>query len=332
MSQIDEINVALIGAGDHAKRVVVPALNVAGFRVRGVASKTGASAEALAGRLGARGYSSTLAMLTDLERQIDAVIIVLPPDQYAEPVNSCLERQLPVYCEKPVALEPQTLSRLEEHRARVHGVVMVGYMKRFAPGYRRAFELTQASDFGEPTALHAYWGMGPGFGTVEYFLCENAVHHLDLARYLMGEVSAVHVETKMAAPGSFSVGVLLKFESGAVGTLQMNTNSWWRQQNEWLSVTGRGATVIVDNVDRCTLLQPNSDSRMSWIPNYTVPLEENSSLSVMGFVPALRHFREVIRDGTPCASDLASAIRTTTLAHEIIRRSNKCQADVHEAG
>jgi len=317
---MDEINVALVGAGNHGRRVILPALHAAGYRVRGVASTTGKSADALGRRLGARGYSSADAMLTDLDGQIDAVIMVLPPDRYEEPLNTCLERGLPVYCEKPVALELDTLVRLEENRARLNGVVMVGYMKRFAPAYRRAFELTRASDFGELTAFHAYWGMGPGFGTLDNFLCENAVHYLDLARYFMGEVRTVHAEAKIESHASFSVGVLLRFENGAIGTLQMNNNTSWWQQSEWLSLTGRGAAVIVENVDRCTFFQPNSDSRMSWIPNYTVPHDETSSLNVMGFLPALNHFREVVRGRRTLESDLASAIRTTTLAHEIIAR------------
>jgi predicted dehydrogenase len=225
---------------------------------------------------------------------------------------------LPVYCEKPAALDAATLARLENHRAKAGVTVMVGYMKRFAPAYERARALLQAPGFGGPTAYCAYWGMGPGFPTLDYLMKENATHHLDLARYLMGEVSELTAWAYAPGEQSFSTSILLKFESGAVGTLQVNNNSAWDHDNEWISITGRGSVVLVDNVETCLYRVPEEAERR-WTPNYTVPIPRTSSLAVTGFTGALTHFVDVVRGGAPCRSDLRSALRTMELAERVLR-------------
>jgi hypothetical protein len=75
--------------------------------------------------------------------------------------------------------------------------------------------------------------------------------------------------------------------------------------------------VIVDNVDTCVYRVPGEGERR-WVPNYTVPNPSTSSLTVTGFVGALKHFVDVARQRTPCRSDLASALRTTELAERVL--------------
>jgi predicted dehydrogenase len=159
--------------------------------------------------------------------------------------------------------------------------------------------------------------MGSGFPTLDYLMRENATHHLDLARFLMGEVVEVAAWAHEPVEQAISTGILLKFESGAVGTLQVNSNSAWDHNNEWISVTGRGPVVLVDNVDSCLYRVPGEPERR-WVPNYTVPIPRTSSLTVTGFTGALMHFVDVVRDGMPCRSDLGSALRTMELAERVL--------------
>src|SRR5258706_8574304 len=98
--------------------------------------------------------------------------------------------------------------------------------------------------------------MGPGFPNLDFLIRETATHHLDLARFIMGEVAELQAWACESVRKSIAVGILLKFESGAVGTLQVNDNSAWDHDNEWISVTGRGPVVLVDNVDTCTYRAP----------------------------------------------------------------------------
>jgi predicted dehydrogenase len=290
----------------------------AGYAIRAVVTRHLDTASSVSRRFGGgAGFDDVDKMLESVKGDIDAIILILPADSYEETLVKCLSAGIPIYCEKPVALDAATLSRIERARMKARTTVMVGYMKRFAPSYERAWALAQDPAFGGTTAYNAYWGMGPGFGTFDYLMRENAIHHLDLARFFMGEVADLATCVYEPVEASISAGILLRFESGAVGTIQVNNNSAWDHDNEWISVTGRGPVVIVDNVDTC-LYRVSGEAERRWIPNYTVPNLSNSSLAVIGFIGALKHFMDVVLEQIECRSDLASALRTMELAEQVL--------------
>src|SRR3984893_14249947 len=186
------LTVAVVGGGRHALNTVYPAMIAAGYDIHAVATRHLQTAESAARRFGAcRSFDNVENMLSEVAGNIEGIVVVLPADCYEETLSKCLPAGLPVYCEKPVALDAATLRRIESVRATLGAPVMVGYMKRFAPAYERAREFVHDPAFGGATAYSAYWGMGPGFPTLGYLLRENATHHLDLARFLMGEVADV---------------------------------------------------------------------------------------------------------------------------------------------
>ena len=312
------LRVAVVGAGQHAQTTVYPAMIAAGYDIQAVVTRHIDTATATARRFGGRrGFDDVEKMLSLVVRDIEAIVMVLPADGYEQTLIKCLSVGKPIYCEKPVALSAEALRRIEKVRERSGTTVMVGYMKRFAPAYERAHALIQDPEFGGATAYSSHWGMGPGFPTLDYLMHENATHHLDLARFLMGEMAELAAWAYEPVERSISAGILMKFETGAVGTLQINNNSAWDHDNEWISITGRGPVVVVDNVDTCIYRDPGKGERR-WTPNYTVPIPATSSLTVCGFTGALKHFASVVRDGAPCRSDLASALRTMELAERVL--------------
>jgi predicted dehydrogenase len=311
--------VAVVGAGRHAQATLYPAMLAAGYRIQAVAAQHPGTAEATSRRFGGRaGFDDVDRMLDSLGKDVEGIVLVLPPETYEEVLVRCLPRGLPIYCEKPAALDSGALGRIENERMRSGAAVMVGYMKRFAPAYQRAGAFVRDPSFGGATAYNAYWGMGPGFRTLDYLMRENATHQLDMARFLMGEVAELAAWDYEPVAQSISAAVLLKFQSGAVGTLHVNNNSAWDHNNEWISVTGRGPVVVVDNVDTCIYRIPGEGERR-WTPNYTVPVGGTSSLTVTGFTGALQHFAQVARNGVRCESDLVSAMRTMELAERVLR-------------
>jgi hypothetical protein len=69
-------------------------------------------------------------------------------------------------------------------------------------------------------------------------------------------------------------------------------------------------------MDTC-VLRPPEGPEQRWRPNYTIPIEENLTSTMLGFEPELAHFRDVARGAATCQSDLASAARTLALAGKI---------------
>jgi predicted dehydrogenase len=312
------VRAAVVGCGWHATHTTYPALIDAGFDLRACCALHLDRAQATAGRFGvAAAYDRLDQLLEERAGQLDAAVLVLPPDAYDGPVRACLEAGLPVFCEKPAALDSATLAGLEAASAAAGLPVMVGYPRRFAPPYERARRLLEGDRFGRTLAYQAHWSMGPGeFGSLAYFLRENAVHQLDLARWLLGEATEV---TALAAEHGdrHAVAATMRFANGAVATLGLDDAGSWDHVNERLIITGEGAHIVVDNLESCSF-RAGGEPELRWTPNFSTPVPRNSSLRLTGFVGALEHFALVVREAAPCLSDVASARRTTELAERVL--------------
>lgn len=310
------MRVGVVGAGRHATNSLYPALRPAGLELVAVATNHREQAEAAARAFGgSAGYGSVADMVGG--EDLDGVIVCLPPATYVDVVVPLLAAGLPVFCEKPGGGSVADLVTIEAAAAEAGQPVMVGYMKRFAPAYRAAKERIGADGFGPVTSVHAQFLMGPGFGSFTNYVIDNPVHHLDLLRWVGGDVADVHVVARSHDDNRHALALALEFESGAVGTAQFTTTYSWNHEGESLEVVGMGPSVRVANVDTVTYREPGQPAQVSR-PSYTVPLPANMTPTTMGFVPELGHFRQVVQDGVACDSDVTSARRTLELAERIL--------------
>jgi predicted dehydrogenase len=308
--------VGAVGVGVHAVNAILPNLPVAGFELAATCARHLERAEAVGRRFGAAQAFDDVERMLD-ESELDAVVVVVPPEQFAGVISACIRRGVPVFSEKPAANDAAEAHAFAAQAAEAGVVVMVGYMKRFAVGYQRAKELIGRPEFGAPTLGSFTWSMGPFADRfdVRDWLFENVVHHVDLARFFLGELSDVHVAR---GPGKeHTVVVTASSTSGAVVSIRANTTGSWEQRNEAVEIFGNGHSLYVDNLDTCTYRPPERPEQV-WRPNYTVPVAANMTGATMGFVSELEHFRRVLSEGVPCESDIASAAATLELTGTIV--------------
>jgi predicted dehydrogenase len=309
------MRVGVVGVGVHAVNAILPSLPVAGLQLVATCSQHLESAETAARRFGAEhAFDDLESMLA--EAALDGVIVVVPPDQFAEVITTCIKHGIPVFAEKPAANDAAEARALADEAAAAGVPVMVGYMKRFAGAYRIAKDVMGRPDFGSPTLGSFTWSMGPfahRFGMRDW-LFENPVHHFDLARFFFGELDDIHVVRGNG--DEHTVVVTATSTSGAIVDIRANTTGSWEQRNEAVEIFGNGHSLFVENLDTCTWRPPERPEHV-WRPNYTVPAAANMTGATMGFVSELEHFRLVVRDGAPCESDIASAAATLALTSTI---------------
>ncbi len=309
------LRVALIGTGRHASTSLHPALRTAGIEPVAVCARHLDHAEAAARRLGAkRAHDDVHAMLRG--GGFDAAIISVAPEDYAPLLRACIETGVPAFVEKPAAASSRQARELAT-LAEARGVaVMVGYMKRFAPAYRRAREISGAESFGGLRMASFKFVVGRMALSAAGYLVENACHPVDLARFLCGTVEEVEAMHRGDADRGHAIAVLARTVGGALITFEIGTIGGWFQHNERVELYGDGESVCVDNLD--TLIhRPRSGPAQVTVPNYTVPLPPNFTATTMGFVPELEHFRAVVQQRVACESDLGSAASTLELLDRI---------------
>lgn len=128
---------------------------------------------------------------------VDAVIIASATDTHADLILAGAEAGLPVFCEKPVALDVTT-TRAVQQRVDESGVpVQIGLQRRFDHGYRTAREAMRAGRIGDLHRVHLVTA-DPAPPHPEYIPASGGmyrdchIHDFDILRWVTGrEVRSV---------------------------------------------------------------------------------------------------------------------------------------------
>lgn len=314
------IRVGVVGLGGIAQKAHLPVLAaMEEIEIAGLVGRRREVVEAIADRYRLAGRFTSLRDL--LEAGVQAAFVLTSTDSHAEVAISLLEAGVDVFLEKPLAYSLEEASAIVE-TARRHGrVLMVGFNRRFAPFYLAAREEFLAAP---PALIQVEKSRRHPGSALHEALIDDAIHIIDLARWIGGEVSEVFAlaagtaGSSTGAEGAMLPGVsaLLRFASGAVGqvTLSHAAGGWI----ERLQVHGSGRTVLVEGME---ILRRREGGRetIETFDSWTPVLERR------GFLGAARHFTDCVRRRqTPIASGeeslesqrLAQRIYEACLAHQ----------------
>ncbi|MFJ3889893.1 Gfo/Idh/MocA family oxidoreductase [Streptomyces rubrogriseus] len=315
------MRVGVVGAGRHANNALYPSVLEAGLDLVAVCARTPERAALTAGRWGAPAHHTSVRDML-AAGGLDGVVVAVPSAAYRPILAQCIESRIPVFCEKPGGQTASELRELALLASKTRTEVVVGYMKRFAPAYRAARAAIESGGFGAPSLAHFTFAMGrvnEYLADLRHYLIDNPVHMIDLARYLVGEIGDISAVLNVVPAAGLGVSLVARAEGGATCSFDFCTTASFTHRGEFVEVYGQGDSVQVDNVDTCTY-RPADGPAEVWRPNYTLPTPSNSSWTVMGFVPALQHFRDVVAGSADNRSDLESAARTLKTTELIWQR------------
>lgn len=187
-----------------------------------------ARAAEVATALGATAVPTPAGLLTE---NLDAVVIASATASHAGLIQAAAERALPVFCEKPIALDlPGTLEALRTVDAA--GVLLqIGFMRRFDAGYAAARAAVSSGRLGRVHTVRAMTS-DPAPPPAAYLPLSGGlyrdclVHDFDILRWVTGrEVVSVYAAGSDAGPGIFreaddvdTAAVLLTLDDGTLCT------------------------------------------------------------------------------------------------------------------
>jgi len=309
------LHVGFIGCGRHATKMLYPSLHLARLELTAVCDVDEGKAQRNARWFGAESvYTDHRQMLED--ESLDGVLICTSPTTHTALALDCIERGLPVFVEKPPALNLAGVEHLRERSEALGVPVMVGTMKRHSLIYRRMKEIISAPDFGPIAAVEAKMGLGWKNGSGFTLLLDAGIHVLDLLLFLMGDVTEVSHQKFSLDETHTSYAIALKFESGAVGTFSVSDQQLWRRNNERVEITGNGQFVLAENMIHLSHYRPDGEIS-AWEPGFSIPNDENSSFFLGGYAGELRAFAEAIQDGTPMHAGINDACAVFKIIKQI---------------
>lgn len=232
------VRLGLIGAGVFAKAVILPALKrVPNLRFRAVAASSGINAREVAAALNASYATSDYRQIL-ADPEIDAALVLTRHDTHAVIVAEALRQGKPVFVEKPLCLDRESLAMLAGEYERAldragngtcrRPLVMVGFNRRFSPHAQRLRdELDRRSS---PILIHyrvnagelpaSSWMHDPIAGGGR--LIGEACHFVDLMQFITGaEPERIFCEAPSADRDSATDNFLMtiRFDDGSAATL-----------------------------------------------------------------------------------------------------------------
>lgn len=250
--------IGVLGAGNYAGRVLIPAFKAAGASLHTLASGGGVSAVHFGRKFGFRqAVTDTTEILENPD--ITTVVIATRHDAHAGQVLAALRAGKHVFCEKPLCLTLDELAAIEEEAASRPGQqLMVGFNRRFAPQtvkMKALLETVSAPkaiiitvNAGEIPASH--WTQDPETGGGR--IIGEACHFIDLARHLAGHaiVSAdsASLGAEPGGPACTDRAVLtLSFADGSVASIHYLANGHKGFPKERVEVFTAGRVLQLDN-------------------------------------------------------------------------------------
>jgi len=225
---VSRLRVACVGTGFIAGRHLAALAGFQDVEIVAVADADRDRAQDVAAQYGVRAYDDGLALLQTEE--LNAVWLCVPPFAHGPLEDAALDRGLPFFVEKPLALDLPTAVRIAG-AVRARGLLTcVGYHWRSLDLVEQALRTVReypvqlmTASWLDSTPAAPWWSRRNGSGGQ---LVEQTTHLVDLARLLVGEVSSVQAlevtpprEGSAGADAPTASAVLMRFRSGAVGTV-----------------------------------------------------------------------------------------------------------------
>ena len=265
---------------------------------------------------GVNTYSDYEDMLREVD--LDAVVIATPTRTHARMVRSALERNLHVFCEKPLTLSMADAQQLAALAAQRGLVTQVGYHNRFVGAFREAKALVDSGALG--TVTHA---LGEAYGPVVTkakgstwrsrraegggCLYDYAAHPIDLLNWFLGApvgVGGTVLNRIFSRETEDEVLSTLYYPEGKTAQISVNwSDESYRKMTTRITVWGTAGRIFVDRQE-CQVYLRNDASpppgyEPGWNVRYTTELTDPVWFYLRGeeYSAQIDHFVERIAEG-----------------------------------
>ena len=223
------MRVGVIGVGRMGRVHAATLASIAGVDVT-LTDADGDRAREVGGELGVEVAPG----VEELIRSSEAVVVAAATDAHADLVHAAADASLPTFCEKPISLDLESTCEVVAHVERSGIPFMMGFQRRFDPGYVAAHDLVRGGDLGtvyvvrmaghDPAPPHEAYIASSG-GLFRDF----SVHDFDALRFVTGqEVTSVYADGEVLGFPMFATygdvdtaAVVLRLSGGTLGILSV---------------------------------------------------------------------------------------------------------------
>ena len=279
-------------------------------------------------------------MLDDPE--IDAILIGSPSPEHAAQMIECARAGKHIFCEKPIALDPDIIRNALAEVEKSGVKLQVGFNRRFDPNFAAVQEQIASGALGEPHIIRIP-SRDPAPPPAENvassggLFMDMTIHDFDMARFLCGsEVTEVHaygavlVDPEIGKAGDIDTAVIsLKFANGALGIIENSRKAVYGYDQRVEVFCAKG-TAMADNNTPTSMVVLNESGTIRDKPLYFF-LERYK----IAFVAEMQAFVDAIREDKPTlvsGKDGLVPVLIAMAAKECLKTGNPVQVCENSVG
>lgn len=308
MAEKRKVKIGIIGAGSIAYAAHFPSFaSFDDVELTAVLDTNFQQAETASRRFGIKKAVKSFDEF--MKQDLDAAVLLTPKTVREEYLIPLLDAKLDVLIEKPLASTMRECDYLANASAKSGQIVMVAFNRRYSTVNQVGIQ-----EFADKKPHYVMASKSREFKEYRATL-ENAIHMVDMLRYILGECTEVTAKAKWTDPYYEDLCTAqLTFENGSLALLGAS-----REAGQWyerIEMFGDNKTVILESPDRVTIIRPDYEE----VRNMT-PLHKGWSnyLDTIGFRGCDRHFVDCVISREKPLTSAEDAFKTMELMNRILQ-------------
>ena len=251
------VKLGVLGAGLFANSVLLPSIKKAGdVELVGIASSGGLHAQHAGKKFGFQYASSNEDEIIN-DPKVNTVAVLTRHNTHAELVLKALKAGKHVFVEKPLAITPDEVEKIEEQlRITTNCLLLTGFNRRFSPLAQSlaAFLFRRAEPMYAHYRINAgaiplnHWTQDPEVGGGR--IIGEGCHFVDLISFLIGAIPTSVTAHALPGGGKYrddNVSMSFTFPDGSIGIVDYLANGDKSFPKERLEVFCGGQIAVLDD-------------------------------------------------------------------------------------
>ena len=343
------LKVALIGCGRIAGHHCRSIAEVDGVKLAAVCDLEKGRADSYAEEHGVPAFASYRKMFSDLP-EIDIAAVITPSGMHFEHGQEMInDYGKHVIMEKPTFMRPSHLTDAYAAADAAGLRIFPVFQNRHNKAVRRVKQALGGGELGDVRIVSVrvrwcrpqrYYDMAPWRGTFSHdggALTNQSIHHIDLIRYLGGEITRVNATMRTLGADievEDTVAATLEFKGGAVGIVEATTAARPDDFEASISIVGSEGLAQIGGiaVNELQVFTPDPDACAKNSEDFQ-GVNGHGAVYGYGHTQMYGDIATFFRDGTPYPVSREDCLGTLTLLHAFYRSDETGGwADVADGG